>query len=284
MKTLATADEMRSWSWVRRAEGQRIGFVPTMGFLHEGHLSLVDLAAQHSDTVVVSIFVNPTQFNRSSDLESYPRDMKRDLALLEQRSVAAVYLPSAVEMYPEGFASWVSVEGLTELMEGAKRPGHFKGVATVVSKLFHAVQPDVAVFGQKDAQQAAVIQRMTRDLDFGIEILLGPTQREEDGLAMSSRNVNLTSEHRRQASVLFQALGLARQRFDEGEREVSALTSLVRETIADRAPDGRVDYVEVADRETLHPVNRIESKALMALAVYFGEVRLIDNVLLGDVQ
>lgn len=282
MESLRTAKEMQAWSRQQHSSGLRIGFVPTMGFLHEGHLSLIDLAAEQCDRVVVSIFVNPTQFDRPDDLTSYPRNLDHDLALLEERGVAAVYLPSADTMYPDGFSSWVEVEGLTEVMEGAKRPGHFRGVTTVVSKLFHAVHPDVAAFGQKDAQQATVIQRMCRDLDFGIEILIGETKRESDGLAMSSRNVNLTEDHRVQAPAIHRTLGELRERFHSGERDVETLDSFARDRLTELAPDGRIDALDFADWETLQPVTKIATRTLVAIAVYFGEVRLIDNILLEE--
>ena len=275
---LHTASEMREWTRQQHASGKRIGFVPTMGYLHDGHLSLVDIAAEHSDLVVVSIFVNPTQFGPNEDFDKYPRDMDGDLAKLEARGVAAVYLPEKSTMYPDGYATYVTVDRLGEHLCGASRPIHFRGVTTVVTKLFHAVQPDVAVFGQKDAQQAAIIKRMTVDLDFGLEIMTGPILREEDGLAMSSRNVRLSDEHRAQAPALRRGLKRAFELFQAGNRSANELKQAVEQVIYSDAPAGKVDYIEIVDLDQLQPATVIESPSLLAIAVYFGDVRLIDNV------
>ncbi|MBS1262446.1 MAG: Pantothenate synthetase [Calditrichaeota bacterium] len=280
MNVLATADEMRRWTVQRKAAGESVGLVPTMGYLHEAHLSLVDLAKRASGAVVVSVFVNPTQFGPGEDYEAYPRDEERDLRLCRERGVAAVYLPPVSEMYPEGYATYVEVEGLGDQLCGASRPGHFRGVCTVVSKLFNAVQPDVAVFGRKDAQQARILERMTSDLQFGIRIVLGDTLREHDGLAMSSRNVRLSREHRAQAPALYRGLRDALRLFERGERSASEIVRAARERIERDAPGGDVEYVELVDWNTLAPVTSIERTALLALAVRFGPVRLIDNVLL----
>lgn len=280
MNVLATADEMRRWTVQRKAAGESVGLVPTMGYLHEAHLSLVDLAKRASGAVVVSVFVNPTQFGPGEDYEAYPRDEERDLRLCRERGVAAVYLPPVEEMYPEGYATYVEVEGLGDQLCGASRPGHFRGVCTVVSKLFNAVQPDVAVFGRKDAQQARILERMTSDLQFGIRIVLGDTLREHDGLAMSSRNVRLSREHRAQAPALYRGLRDALRLFERGERSASEIVRAARERIERDAPGGDVEYVELVDWNTLAPVTSIEWTALLALAVRFGPVRLIDNVLL----
>lgn len=280
MNVLATADEMRRWTVQRKAAGESVGLVPTMGYLHEAHLSLVDLAKRASGAVVVSVFVNPTQFGPGEDYEAYPRDEERDLRLCRERGVAAVYLPPVEEMYPEGYATYVEVEGLGDQLCGASRPGHFRGVCTVVSKLFNAVQPDVAVFGRKDAQQARILERMTSDLQFGIRIVLGDTLREHDGLAMSSRNVRLSREHRAQAPALYRGLRDALRLFERGERSASEIVRAARERIERDAPGGDVEYVELVDWNTLAPVTSIERTALLALAVRFGPVRLIDNVLL----
>lgn len=277
MNQFKTVAGMQAWSSEQQRAGRSIGFVPTMGFLHDGHLSLVDLAKQEADAVVVSIFVNPTQFGPNEDFDAYPRDLERDLAFLEERGVEAVYLPTNASMYPEGYATYVDVERLGDHLCGASRPIHFRGVTTVVTKLFHAVRPDVAVFGQKDAQQARIIERMTRDLDFGVRILTGPIAREEDGLAMSSRNVRLSPEHRAQAPAIQRGLRAAAERFGAGERSSAALIDAVLEVVRRDAPDGVVDYVQLVDWDELQPIERIEGPSLLAAAVKFGEVRLIDN-------
>jgi pantoate--beta-alanine ligase len=282
MEILSSAAEMREWSLAMRASGQRIGFVPTMGSLHDGHLSLIDIAKQQSNLVVVSIFVNPTQFDRASDLETYPRNTERDLELCRQRGVAAVYLPDAPGMYPDGYATWVTVDGLGDFLCGATRPGHFRGVTTVVAKLFHAVMPHFAVFGRKDAQQARIVERMTSDLDFGVAIVLGDIVREPDGLAMSSRNVRLEPELRKQAPAIHQGLLAARQLWANGEKSSSVLGDSFTAHLKRHAPDARVDYIEVVDWATLTPVESIRGDALIAAAVFFGEVRLIDNELLQE--
>jgi pantoate--beta-alanine ligase len=280
MEVLESAAKMRRWSLANRARGQSIAFVPTMGFFHEGHLSLIDIAKQRGDRVVVSIFVNPTQFDRPDDLETYPRDTERDLELCRERGVDAVYFPNAEAMYPEGYASWVTVERLGDYLCGASRPGHFRGVTTVVAKLFHAVLPDLAVFGQKDAQQAKIILRMAADLDFGIEIVLGGIIREPDGLAMSSRNVRLEAEQRKQAPAIHSGLLAARELWSNGERKASVLSEAFRSHLARQAPGARIDYIEVVDWSSLAPVDMIEGDVLIATAVFFGDVRLIDNELL----
>lgn len=280
MRTLKTVEEIRRFSRERKAEGHRVALVPTMGYLHEGHLSLVREGKRRASCVLASIFVNPIQFGPKEDLDRYPRDLPRDSALLEAEGVDALFAPEVEEMYPRGFATRVNVEGpLTEGLCGARRPGHFSGVATVVTKLFAACEPDVALFGQKDAQQAAVIRRFTRDLDLPVQIVVCPIVREGDGLAMSSRNVYLSPEERREAPVLFRSLKAAEALFERGERRAEALLAAVRRKIAE-APLARIDYAEVVDAESLVPVERVESPALLALAVYFGSTRLIDNTLL----
>ncbi|MFH0881478.1 MAG: pantoate--beta-alanine ligase [bacterium] len=280
MEILSSAAEMRKWSLAKRALGQRIGLVPTMGSLHDGHLSLIDTAKKQSDLVVVSIFVNPPQFDRASDLETYPRNTERDLELCRQRGVAAVYLPDAPGMYPDGYATWVTVERLGDFLCGATRLGHFRGVTTVVVKLFHAVTPHLAVFGRKDAQQARIVERMTSDLDFGVAIVLGDIVREPDGLAMSSRNARLEPELRKQAPAIHQGLLAARERWAKGERSSSKLRETVTSHLKRHAPDARVDYIEVVDWATLSPVDTVHGDVLLATAVFFDEVRLIDNELL----
>lgn len=280
MELFHSAADVREWSLRQRAAGKRVGFVPTMGYLHDGHLSLVDHAKKNADVVVVSIFVNPTQFGPNEDFESYPRDEERDLQRCRERGVDVVFFPSVAEMYSEDYATYVTVDGLTEKLCGASRPGHFRGVATIVTKLFHSVLPDVAVFGQKDAQQVRVIQRMTEDLQFGISIVVAPIVREEDGLAMSSRNIRLAKEHRAQAPTLRRSLLEARKLFEAGEKDAQKLIDAVRGTIAEGAPDGEIDYAEIVGWNRIKPIEIIQEKALLAIAVRFGEVRLIDNTIL----
>jgi pantoate--beta-alanine ligase len=250
-----------------------------MGYLHEGHLSLVRAARARDDHVVVSIFVNPTQFGPGEDFERYPRDHERDLALLRREQVDAVFVPSVAEMYPEGASAFVEVEGITEVLEGAHRPGHFRGVATVVAKLLHIVQPHRAYFGRKDAQQLAVIRRLVRDLHLDVEIVPMPTVREPDGLAMSSRNAYLAPPGRQAALVLSRALRRAQELFAGGERDGERLREAMRDVIA-QEPLARVDYVSVADTETLRELDRLEGAALASLAVRIGTIRLIDNATL----
>ncbi len=257
-----------------------VGAVPTMGYLHDGHLALVRRARAENDHVVVSIFVNPTQFGPTEDYARYPRDPERDLAMLRAEGVDVVFMPSLEEMYPEGFATYVNVERLTERLEGAHRPGHFRGVTTVVTKLFNILQPHRAYFGQKDAQQLIVIRRMTRDLAFPVGIVDVPTVREPDGLAMSSRNVYLSPDERRAATVLFRALERARELWDAGVRDGSRLRAAMREVV-ESEPLARVDYVSVADPETLEELDAIEGRALASLAVRLGSTRLIDCAWLG---
>ena len=276
MEVAATVEEMRALR--RRFEGS-VGLVPTLGFLHEGHLSLVRAARQRDDHVVVSCFVNPTQFSPGEDYERYPHDPERDLSLLRPEGVDAVFLPAKEEIYPNGDATFVEVAGMDELLEGAHRPGHLRGVATVVAKLLHIVQPQRAYFGQKDAQQLVVIQRMVRDLHLDVEIVARPTVREPDGLAMSSRNVYLSPQEREAALVLSKALRQAEELFADGERDGERLRSAMRELIA-QEPLAQLDYVSVADVETLQELELVEGFALASLAVRIGHTRLIDNVTL----
>jgi pantoate--beta-alanine ligase len=258
-----------------------IGLVPTMGFLHEGHLSLVRAARADCASVVVSIFVNPTQFGPSEDLSRYPRDLPRDLELLRLEKTDLVWTPTAEEMYPPGFKTWVTVEEITQPLEGSMRPGHFRGVATVVAKLFNAVQPDKAYFGQKDAQQAAVIRQMGRDLNFKLEVVICPIWREPDGLAMSSRNVYLNPDERQAATILSQALTAAQAVYATGEREAETLRLIITQTIQ-RQPLARLQYVSCAEPETLQEIQGVVSgKALLSMAVFIGNTRLIDNLVLG---
>jgi len=254
-----------------------VGFVPTMGYLHEGHLALVKQARIENSAVIVSIYVNPAQFGPREDFGAYPRELNRDLELLQGEGVDIVFVPSDEEMYPPEFSSWVDVEKVTERLEGASRPGHFRGVATIVAKLFNIVQPTKAYFGQKDAQQVVVIKRMVADLDMGIEIVVVPTVRESDGLAMSSRNIYLSPGERQAATILFKALTLARQLRRGGEKDAGKIrrqmTSLIQ-----KEPLARIDYVSIADAETLEELNLIDRPALASLAVRIGKTRLIDNM------
>jgi pantoate--beta-alanine ligase len=251
-----------------------------MGYLHDGHISLVKAAKAECASVIASIFVNPTQFGPSEDLAKYPRDLPRDLALLEAAGVNLVWTPTTEVMYPAGFQTWVEVEGLTRRLEGEVRPGHFRGVATVVTKLFNSVNPDKAYFGQKDAQQAAVIRQMTRDLNLPIEIVICATLREVDGLAKSSRNIYLSPEERQAARIIFRALSAAKSAFDSGERQAENLRSLVQETIATE-PLARMQYVSCADYETLEELDTLHGRALLSTAVFVGKTRLIDNFVMG---
>jgi len=265
---------------LRRRLSGSLGFVPTMGYLHEGHLTLVRRARAENDVVVVSIYVNPAQFGRNEDLDSYPRDLGRDLRLLEDEGVDIVFAPSDAEMYPPGFSSWVDVEVVTECLEGACRPGHFRGVSTVVAKLLNAVQPSMTYFGQKDAQQVVVIQRMVADLNMDLEVVVVPTVREHDGLAMSSRNVYLSRDEREAATVLFRALSLARKLWEEGERDGDRIRDEMT-TMIQEEPLARIDYVSVADARTLEELRSLDGPALASMAVRIGGTRLIDNVALA---
>lgn len=267
-----------------RREAKTVGFVPTMGALHEGHLTLVKEARQMCDVVIVSIFVNPTQFNDKADLEKYPRDLTSDAAILAEYEVDYIFAPEQHEIYPDGFSTYVNVEGLTDALEGSSRPGHFRGVATVVTILFNTVRPDLAFFGQKDAQQVAVIKRLTNDLGFETEIIVISTVREESGLAMSSRNELLSPEQRQKAVVIIDALREAKIAFKKGERNASSLAQIVTSRIATE-PMARLDYVAIVERDSLQPVEKIgDDETLIVTAVYFGDVRLIDNVLLNRKQ
>lgn len=277
MKVVRTVAELR----VARGGFGRIGLVPTMGALHEGHLSLVRAAKAAEGACAVSIFVNPTQFGPAEDLARYPRDLDRDLALLAPAGCDLVFAPTPGEVYPAGFATRVEVDGITDVLEGAVRPGHFGGVAVVVAKLINMIQPTAAWFGRKDAQQLAVIRRMARDLNLPCAIEAGATMREADGLALSSRNAYLDAEERAAAPVLFRALSAARALFDSGERDGEALRRAMLDPI-DREPLAKPDYISVADPETLREVETVEDAgALASLAVRIGSTRLIDNVVLG---
>ena len=291
MKICASISEARSACRDARANHRRVGLVPTMGALHEGHLSLVRAARAQCDVVAVSIFVNPTQFGPAEDLSKYPRQFERDCRLLEGEGVDILFAPpeqeggdilfapSIEEMYPQGAISWVVVEGLSEKLDGRSRPGHFRGVTTVVAKLFHVIEPDAAYFGQKDAAQLAVIRRMVRDLDFPVEIVACPIVREADGLAMSSRNAYLNREERQRALVLQRSLQETQRQFQAGERSAARLISAAKEVFLSE-PQVRLDYFEVVDPEMLDPVEHISGRTLVAVAAFVGTTRLIDNVVL----
>ena len=273
-------DTIAAFKGERGKIGGSVGFVPTMGYLHDGHLELVRRARAENITVVASIFVNPSQFGAQEDFTSYPRDTERDLAMLEEENVRLVFMPTVEEMYPQGFSTRVEVEKITERLEGESRPGHFRGVATVVAKLFNIVQPDRAYFGQKDAQQLAVICRMVSDLCLNLDIVAVPTVREPDGLAMSSRNIFLTAEERKAALVLWKALCLARGHWEKGQRDVTSLRQEMASLI-EHEPFANIDYISIADPETLEEVDVIDRPALVSLAVRIGGTRLIDNTILG---
>lgn len=281
MQLIETVQGIREAVSAARRAGKKVGFVPTMGYLHEGHLTLMREARRECDYVVVSIFVNPTQFGPNEDFDRYPRDLERDMKLCATVPVDAIFHPTVAEMYP-GTASTTSVKvsQLTEGLCGASRPGHFDGVATVVTKLFNIVKPDVAYFGQKDAQQVAVIRRMAFDLNMDLEIRPVPTVREADGLAMSSRNIYLTPEQRQGALVLSRSLRMAQERVAAGERDMAALLADMKAMIV-AEPLATIDYVAIVDYDSLQPVERLEGKALAALAVRFGKTRLIDNCVLA---
>lgn len=276
MKVVNSVAEMRA---VRRGLTGSVGLVPTMGYLHEGHLALVRRARSENETVVVSIFVNPTQFGAGEDFQTYPRDPERDLALLQGEEADVVFMPPAEEMYPAHFSTWVDVQQITERLEGAFRPGHFRGVATVVAKLFNIVEPTRAYFGQKDAQQLIVIKRMVSDLNMNLELVAVPTVREPDGLAMSSRNTYLSPKERQAALVLWQALDLANQLWSEGERNAGKIRQKMKALI-DSEPLAQIDYISVADAESLEELGEIDRPALVSLAVRVGKTRLIDNIVL----
>src|SRR5258706_14845151 len=255
-----------------------VGFVPTMGYLHEGHLSLIRRAREECDHVVVSIFVNPTQFGANEDLSKYPRDLERDLRLIEPFT-DLVWTPSAEMMYPQGYQTWVEVEAVTRPLEGAMRPGHFRGVTTIVAKLFNGVQPQKAYFGQKDAQQVAVIRQMVRDLNFPIEIVVCPIMREADGLAMSSRNVYLDPEQRKAATVLFRSLSAAKSEYEKGERDGEKLRQAMKAVLI-AEPLAQMQYVSCADYDTLEELDTVKAKAVLSMAVFIRKTRLIDNFVL----
>ena len=277
MNTISGIDTLRA---SRLSLSGTVGLVPTMGYLHEGHLSLIRLAKAECDNVVVSIFVNPTQFGANEDLSKYPRDLERDLSLIEPLGVDLVWTPTPEIMYPSGYQTWVEVDAITRPLEGSMRPTHFKGVTTVVAKLFNAVQPHKAYFGQKDAQQAAVIRQMVRDLNFPIDVIVCPIVREADGLAMSSRNKYLEGADRKAATVLFRALSAAKDAYEGGERDAEVLRGKMKEVL-EGEPRATVQYVSCADYDSLEELEVVKGKALLSMAVILGKTRLIDNFVLG---
>ena len=279
MKTFPTILGTHAVVRAARRAGKRIGLVPTMGALHEGHLSLVRAAKAQTDLVVVSIFVNPLQFGPQEDLAKYPRMFERDCELLEREGVDLVFAPSTAEMYPPGAITLVEVKDLTDRLDGVSRPGHFRGVTTVVAKLFHIVEPDVAFFGQKDSAQSAIIRKMVKDLNFAVEIVVCPIVRESDGLAMSSRNAYLNAEQRQQGLVLSRALRKVGQLFEAGERDVERLAAAGKEVMTAQ-PAAKLDYLSIVDPDTLEPVQQAGGPMLVAVAAWIGSTRLIDNVIL----
>ena len=278
MRVIHTNQEMKD---VCRSVERPLGLVPTMGALHEGHLALVRLAKQENRTLAATIFVNPTQFGPREDLQKYPRDLEKDLDLLRNEGTDLVYVPDVEEVYPPGFDSWVEVGGLGDKLEGAHRPGHFRGVATVVAKLFNLIQPDRAYFGQKDGQQTAIVRKMVKDLDFRLDIVVVPTVRDPDGLALSSRNVYLTLEQRRAAPVIYRALCAASRLWSDGVRNGERLRAEVLATLQQEPLLDGINYVSVADAETLEELEQVQGRAMVSVAVRLGNTRLIDNVILG---
>lgn len=278
MKIIHSIVDMHTTVQQWRLEKKRIGLVPTMGWLHEGHLSLIRRCRDLAERVVVSIYVNPMQFAPQEDFDSYPRDLEHDAILAQEAGADVIFAPRDEEMYPQGFCSVVTVQKLTERLCGASRPHHFQGVTTVVAKLFNVVQPDVAIFGAKDYQQVAVIKRMVRDLNFPVQIEMAPIIRETTGLAMSSRNKNLSTEEKAEALILYSSLRFAESLIRSGERKAADIKLAVREMI-ESMDKSRIDYIEVVHPDTLEPVTEIRGNVVVALAVYFGQVRLIDNVL-----
>lgn len=281
MEIVLSVTDMQTRCLEARRQGKRIAFVPTMGFLHKGHLSLLQEGRKRGDLLVLSLFVNPTQFGQGEDFESYPRDLRRDSDLARQAGVDLIFAPEARDMYPPGYATFVDVEGLTDTLCGRSRPGHFRGVTTVVCKLFSIVQPHVALFGQKDFQQLAVLRRMTEDLNLPVEIVGMPIVREDDGLAMSSRNSYLSAGERAQALALCDAIRLAKDAVRQGEGSTTRLLSLVRQRI-EKEPDAKIDYLQICHGETLEDLQSIEGQAVLLLAVHIGRTRLIDNSYLWE--
>lgn len=278
MKTLRTAKSMSASARELIASGETLALVPTMGFLHEGHLALVRRAKKHASRVVVSIFVNPTQFGPKEDLTKYPSDQKRDLKLLREMGVDLVYLPKPESVYPEGYATFVDVEGLTDMLEGKSRPGHFRGVTTIVAKLLNVCRPDAVVFGQKDFQQAIVLEKMTRDLEYPIKFVVAPTVREKSGLALSSRNAYFDSNQRAEAACLYYSLKKARKAFKSGETRAVELSKIIKAESKKICPSVDFDYIALTDARTLEPLKSAVSGSIISLAASVHGVRLIDNI------
>ncbi len=279
MKVIKKIDEMRSDVSGMKSRGMNIGFVPTMGYLHEGHLSLVRESLRKADVTVVSIFVNPAQFGPREDFKEYPRDLNRDSEVLEREGVDYLFVPESDEIYPQGHKAYVEVYDLQDKLCGRSRPGHFRGVCTVVLKLFNIINPDISFFGQKDAQQAIILKRMVKELNLEVIIKVLPIIREEDGLALSSRNIYLTQEERKAALVLSKSLKVAQSMMEKGQRDSAAIIKEMKEIIG-RKPLAKIDYVEIVDTDRLNPVAKIEKKALVAMSIFIGKVRLIDNTIL----
>jgi pantoate--beta-alanine ligase len=280
VKVISKISEIRSTIKKQKSDGKRIGLVPTMGFLHEGHLSLVRGSLRRTDCTVVSIYVNPRQFGPEEDFQEYPRDLEKDKAMLKGLGVDFVFIPDHLEMYPEGFKTFVEVKELQDKYEGQSRPGHFRGVCTVVLKLFAIIQPDVSFFGQKDAQQAVIIKKMVQDLNVDVEIQVLPTVREKDGLALSSRNVYLTEAQRKAALCLANSLRKAKNMIDAGETDPQVVASEMRKII-DQQELAKLDYIAIVDLDNFEPLAKIEKDALIAVAAFFGKVRLLDNIIVG---
>lgn len=279
MRICENVEQMRKARILMR-EGRRVGLVPTMGALHEGHLSLVRAARARSESVVVSIFVNPLQFGPNEDLAKYPRTFERDCELLDRENVDIVFAPAVADMYPKSAVTYVTVEGLSERLCGRSRPGHFRGVTTIVAKLFHIVEPELAFFGQKDAAQCAIIRRMVRDLNFPVDIVVGPIVREPDGLAMSSRNAYLSPQERTSALVLYRALTAVKECFDQGERRAGTLAEAGKQVVL-QEPGASLDYLEIVDPDSLESIGAVKETALVAAAALVGKTRLIDNIVLS---
>ncbi|MFH1836836.1 MAG: pantoate--beta-alanine ligase [Candidatus Omnitrophota bacterium] len=281
MEIIRNIDHMRTFSLNAKRKGKTIGFVPTMGYLHEGHLSLVRAAREECDVVCVSIFVNPIQFGKNEDLDKYPRDTERDKDLLEKEDINVLFIPGEKDMYPENFCTYVETTGrISQIMCAASRPGHFKGVTTVVAKLFNMIAPDRSYFGQKDIQQAAIIKKMTEDLQFAVEIKILPTVRENDGLAMSSRNVYLSPEERQQALSIYEGLKKAEEKIMRGEVSPNVIKNVIK-AVLEKNKDMKTDYVEIVSAEDLSPVDTIKGKTLIAVAAFVGKTRLIDNIIVN---
>jgi len=277
MQLVTSTKKMQQLSLLLRRKGKKISFVPTMGALHKGHLSLVKRAKKLGDFVVVSNFVNPTQFGPKEDYKKYPRDLRKDKELLQQAGCNLIFAPSVKDIYPEGYLTYIDVEELSQKLEGASRPGHFKGVCTIVAKLFNIVQPDFAIFGQKDAQQALIIKKMTEDLNFPVRIIVCPTVREKDGLACSSRNSYLNTEERDQAKILYQSLKLGEKMIKADGKNPQKVIKRMREIIR-KMPLAKIDYIALTDTRRLEPVRKIKGELLLSLAVKFGKTKLIDNL------